>query len=135
MSMYIYTKHGASFFFSQHYRNSEEQIHLSHTTNFSSNKDLAKALKRQHSAVFPSCCSLPETLSKLFSFLFHSQSHRLFCLTPLLLFLSGSEAAAVGLHPGQCILKVNGSNASHGNYMDVLEHFTAYRTKQQEVLV
>ncbi|XP_052539592.1 phosphatidylinositol 3,4,5-trisphosphate-dependent Rac exchanger 1 protein isoform X2 [Tympanuchus pallidicinctus] len=46
----------------------------------------------------------------------------------------GSEAAAVGLHPGQCILKVNGSNASHGNYMDVLEHFTAYRTKQQEVL-
>ncbi|OXB71859.1 UNVERIFIED_CONTAM: hypothetical protein H355_015351 [Colinus virginianus] len=46
----------------------------------------------------------------------------------------GSEAAAVGLHPGQCILKVNGSNASHGNYMDVLEHFAAYRTKQQEVL-
>lgn len=46
----------------------------------------------------------------------------------------GSEAAAVGLHPGQCILKVNGNNATHGNYMEVLEHFTAYRTRQQEAL-
>ncbi|XP_030319020.1 phosphatidylinositol 3,4,5-trisphosphate-dependent Rac exchanger 1 protein isoform X5 [Calypte anna] len=46
----------------------------------------------------------------------------------------GSEAAAVGLHPGQCILKVNGNNAAHGNYMEVLEHFTAYRTRQQEAL-
>uniref|UniRef100_A0A8B9J2B9 Phosphatidylinositol 3,4,5-trisphosphate-dependent Rac exchanger 1 protein n=1 Tax=Amazona collaria TaxID=241587 RepID=A0A8B9J2B9_9PSIT len=44
----------------------------------------------------------------------------------------GSEAAAVGLHPGQCILKVNGNNATHENYLEVLEHFTAYRTKQQE---
>lgn len=48
---------------------------------------------------------------------------------------SGSEAAAVGLHPGQCILKVNGNNATHGNYVEVLEHFTAYRTRQQEALV
>ncbi|NWZ37609.1 PREX1 protein, partial [Brachypodius atriceps] len=46
----------------------------------------------------------------------------------------GSEAAAVGLHPGQCILKVNGNNAIHGNYKEVLEHFTAYRTRQQEAL-
>ncbi|NWT55827.1 PREX1 protein, partial [Erythrocercus mccallii] len=46
----------------------------------------------------------------------------------------GSEAAAVGLHPGQCILKVNGNNATHGNYKEVLEHFTAYRTRQQEAL-
>ncbi|NXS15901.1 PREX1 protein, partial [Mystacornis crossleyi] len=46
----------------------------------------------------------------------------------------GSEAAAVGLHPGQCILKVNGNNATHGNYREVLEHFTAYRTRQQEAL-
>uniref|UniRef100_A0A8C0IGB9 Phosphatidylinositol 3,4,5-trisphosphate-dependent Rac exchanger 1 protein n=1 Tax=Bubo bubo TaxID=30461 RepID=A0A8C0IGB9_BUBBB len=46
----------------------------------------------------------------------------------------GSEAAAVGLHPGQCILKVNGNIATHGNYMEVLEHFTAYRTRQQEGL-
>uniref|UniRef100_A0A8C3VF67 Phosphatidylinositol 3,4,5-trisphosphate-dependent Rac exchanger 1 protein n=1 Tax=Catharus ustulatus TaxID=91951 RepID=A0A8C3VF67_CATUS len=43
----------------------------------------------------------------------------------------GSEAAAVGLHPGQCILKVNGNNATHGSYKEVLEHFTAYRTRQQ----
>ncbi|NXH57243.1 PREX1 protein, partial [Rhabdornis inornatus] len=46
----------------------------------------------------------------------------------------GSEAAAVGLHPGQCILKVNGNNATHGSYKEVLEHFTAYRMKQQEAL-
>uniref|UniRef100_A0A8B9S476 Phosphatidylinositol 3,4,5-trisphosphate-dependent Rac exchanger 1 protein n=1 Tax=Apteryx owenii TaxID=8824 RepID=A0A8B9S476_APTOW len=46
----------------------------------------------------------------------------------------GSEAAAVGLHPGQCILKVNGNNATHANYIEVLEHFTAYRTRQQEAL-
>uniref|UniRef100_A0A8D2QSD2 Phosphatidylinositol-3,4,5-trisphosphate dependent Rac exchange factor 1 n=1 Tax=Zosterops lateralis melanops TaxID=1220523 RepID=A0A8D2QSD2_ZOSLA len=46
----------------------------------------------------------------------------------------GSEAAAVGLHPGQCILKVNGNNAAHGNYKEVLEHFTAYRSRQQEAL-
>ncbi|RLV88800.1 hypothetical protein DV515_00015282 [Chloebia gouldiae] len=47
---------------------------------------------------------------------------------------AGSEAAAIGLHPGQCILKVNGNNATHGNYKEVLEHFTAYRTRQQEAL-
>uniref|UniRef100_A0A8B9P7W7 Phosphatidylinositol 3,4,5-trisphosphate-dependent Rac exchanger 1 protein n=1 Tax=Apteryx owenii TaxID=8824 RepID=A0A8B9P7W7_APTOW len=46
----------------------------------------------------------------------------------------GSEAAAVGLHPGQCILKVNGNNATHANYIEVLEHFTAYRTRQQEAI-
>uniref|UniRef100_A0A8C3VIS1 Phosphatidylinositol 3,4,5-trisphosphate-dependent Rac exchanger 1 protein n=1 Tax=Catharus ustulatus TaxID=91951 RepID=A0A8C3VIS1_CATUS len=46
----------------------------------------------------------------------------------------GSEAAAVGLHPGQCILKVNGNNATHGSYKEVLEHFTAYRTRQQGAL-
>ncbi|KAK2520898.1 Prex1 [Columba guinea] len=46
----------------------------------------------------------------------------------------GSAAAAVGLHPGQCVLKVNGNNATHANYMEVLEHFTAYRTRQQEAL-
>uniref|UniRef100_A0A8C4K2C6 Phosphatidylinositol 3,4,5-trisphosphate-dependent Rac exchanger 1 protein n=1 Tax=Dromaius novaehollandiae TaxID=8790 RepID=A0A8C4K2C6_DRONO len=46
----------------------------------------------------------------------------------------GSEAAAVGLHPGQCILKVNGNNATHANYIEVLDHFTAYRTRQQEGL-
>ncbi|XP_060086815.1 phosphatidylinositol 3,4,5-trisphosphate-dependent Rac exchanger 1 protein isoform X2 [Heteronotia binoei] len=46
----------------------------------------------------------------------------------------GSEAAAVGLHPGQCILKVNGNNVMNENYTEVLEHFTAYRNRQQEFL-
>nr|XP_056699964.1 phosphatidylinositol 3,4,5-trisphosphate-dependent Rac exchanger 1 protein [Euleptes europaea] len=46
----------------------------------------------------------------------------------------GSEAAAVGLHPGQCILKVNGNSVMHENYTEVLEHFTAYRNRQQEFL-
>uniref|UniRef100_A0A7M4EV23 Phosphatidylinositol-3,4,5-trisphosphate dependent Rac exchange factor 1 n=1 Tax=Crocodylus porosus TaxID=8502 RepID=A0A7M4EV23_CROPO len=45
----------------------------------------------------------------------------------------GSEAAAVGLHPGQCILKVNGNNVMDQSYMDVLEHFTAYRNRQESL--
>lgn len=48
---------------------------------------------------------------------------------------AGSAAAAVGLHPGQCVLKVNGNSATHANYVEVLEHFTAYRTRQEEALV
>uniref|UniRef100_A0A4W4GA93 Phosphatidylinositol 3,4,5-trisphosphate-dependent Rac exchanger 1 protein n=1 Tax=Electrophorus electricus TaxID=8005 RepID=A0A4W4GA93_ELEEL len=35
----------------------------------------------------------------------------------------GSEAAAAGLQPGQCVLKVNGSSVSQNNYKEVLEHF------------
>uniref|UniRef100_A0A8C5PPF8 Phosphatidylinositol 3,4,5-trisphosphate-dependent Rac exchanger 1 protein n=1 Tax=Leptobrachium leishanense TaxID=445787 RepID=A0A8C5PPF8_9ANUR len=46
----------------------------------------------------------------------------------------GSQAAAVGLHPGQCILKVNGSNVMHDNYIEVLEHFTAFRKNPQNPL-
>ncbi|XP_067410379.1 phosphatidylinositol 3,4,5-trisphosphate-dependent Rac exchanger 1 protein [Emydura macquarii macquarii] len=46
----------------------------------------------------------------------------------------GSKAAAVGLHSGQCILKVNGNNMMNENYTEVLEHFTAYRHRQQESL-
>ncbi|XP_053901955.1 phosphatidylinositol 3,4,5-trisphosphate-dependent Rac exchanger 1 protein isoform X1 [Malaclemys terrapin pileata] len=46
----------------------------------------------------------------------------------------GSKAAAVGLHSGQCILKVNGNNMMNENYTEVLEHFTAYRNRQQELL-
>ncbi|XP_063002021.1 phosphatidylinositol 3,4,5-trisphosphate-dependent Rac exchanger 1 protein isoform X1 [Elgaria multicarinata webbii] len=46
----------------------------------------------------------------------------------------GSEAGAVGLHPGQCVLKVNGNNMMHENYTEVLEHFTSYRNRQQEFL-
>ncbi|XP_019365276.1 PREDICTED: phosphatidylinositol 3,4,5-trisphosphate-dependent Rac exchanger 1 protein [Gavialis gangeticus] len=45
----------------------------------------------------------------------------------------GSEAAAVGLHPGQCILKVNGNNVMNQSYKDVLEHFTAYRNRQESL--
>ncbi|KAF7240906.1 Phosphatidylinositol 3,4,5-trisphosphate-dependent Rac exchanger 1 protein [Varanus komodoensis] len=46
----------------------------------------------------------------------------------------GSEAGAVGLHPGQCVLKVNGNNMMNENYTEVLEHFTSYRNRQQESL-
>ncbi|XP_030068178.1 phosphatidylinositol 3,4,5-trisphosphate-dependent Rac exchanger 1 protein isoform X2 [Microcaecilia unicolor] len=46
----------------------------------------------------------------------------------------GSEAAAAGLHPGQCILKVNGNNVTQDSYMEILEHFSAFRTTQQESL-
>uniref|UniRef100_A0A6J0SMW2 Phosphatidylinositol 3,4,5-trisphosphate-dependent Rac exchanger 1 protein isoform X2 n=1 Tax=Pogona vitticeps TaxID=103695 RepID=A0A6J0SMW2_9SAUR len=46
----------------------------------------------------------------------------------------GSEAGAVGLHPGQCVLKVNGNNVMNENYTEVLEHFTSYRNRQQEFL-
>ncbi|XP_067324285.1 phosphatidylinositol 3,4,5-trisphosphate-dependent Rac exchanger 1 protein isoform X1 [Anolis sagrei] len=46
----------------------------------------------------------------------------------------GSEAAAVGLHPGQCVLKVNGNNMMNENYTEVLEHFTSYRNRRQEFL-
>uniref|UniRef100_A0A8C8SH65 Phosphatidylinositol 3,4,5-trisphosphate-dependent Rac exchanger 1 protein n=1 Tax=Pelusios castaneus TaxID=367368 RepID=A0A8C8SH65_9SAUR len=46
----------------------------------------------------------------------------------------GSRAAAAGLHSGQCILKVNGNNMMNENYTEVLEHFTAYRHRQQESL-
>ncbi|XP_033009397.1 phosphatidylinositol 3,4,5-trisphosphate-dependent Rac exchanger 1 protein [Lacerta agilis] len=46
----------------------------------------------------------------------------------------GSEASAVGLHPGQCVLKVSGNNMMNENYTEVLEHFAAYRNRQQEYL-
>ncbi|XP_029575596.1 phosphatidylinositol 3,4,5-trisphosphate-dependent Rac exchanger 1 protein [Salmo salar] len=41
----------------------------------------------------------------------------------------GSEAAAAGLQPGQCILKVNGNSMNLSDYQEVLEHFTS---SQQE---
>lgn len=46
----------------------------------------------------------------------------------------GSQAAAVGLHPGQCVLKVNGNNVTHDSHIEVLEHFTAYRKNPQNPL-
>ncbi|XP_062897470.1 phosphatidylinositol 3,4,5-trisphosphate-dependent Rac exchanger 1 protein isoform X1 [Mobula hypostoma] len=41
--------------------------------------------------------------------------------------LKGSGAAAAGLLPGQCILKVNGGNVSKENYTTVLEYFTTHK--------
>ncbi|XP_018424538.1 PREDICTED: phosphatidylinositol 3,4,5-trisphosphate-dependent Rac exchanger 1 protein [Nanorana parkeri] len=46
----------------------------------------------------------------------------------------GSHAAAVGLHPGQCVLKVNGNNVMHDGHVEVLEHFAAYRKNPQNPL-
>ncbi|XP_075702372.1 LOW QUALITY PROTEIN: phosphatidylinositol 3,4,5-trisphosphate-dependent Rac exchanger 1 protein [Rhinoderma darwinii] len=46
----------------------------------------------------------------------------------------GSQAAAVGLHPGQCVLKVNGMSVTHDRHVEVLEHFTAYRKDPQNPL-
>ncbi|GCC22616.1 hypothetical protein chiPu_0001004 [Chiloscyllium punctatum] len=48
--------------------------------------------------------------------------------------LKGSGAAAAGLLPGQCVLKVNGNNVSKENYTEVLEHFSAYRNNPQHLL-
>lgn len=47
----------------------------------------------------------------------------------------GSEAAAAGLCAGQCILKVNGSNVMNDGAPEVLEHFQAFRNRQEEALV
>lgn len=44
----------------------------------------------------------------------------------------GSEAAAAGLQPGQCVLKVNGANVSQSSYEEVLEHFSSYQPEQDE---
>ncbi|XP_026871807.2 phosphatidylinositol 3,4,5-trisphosphate-dependent Rac exchanger 1 protein [Electrophorus electricus] len=46
----------------------------------------------------------------------------------------GSEAAAAGLQPGQCVLKVNGSSVSQNNYKEVLEHFSSHRPEEEEEL-
>ena len=47
----------------------------------------------------------------------------------------GSEAAAAGLCAGQCILKVNGNNVTNDRASEVLEHFQAFRSRQEEALV
>ncbi|KAJ1076469.1 hypothetical protein K5549_002509 [Capra hircus] len=46
----------------------------------------------------------------------------------------GSEAAAAGLCAGQCILKVNGNNVMNDGASEVLEHFQAFRSRQEEAL-
>ncbi|KAG9352992.1 hypothetical protein JZ751_017568 [Albula glossodonta] len=44
----------------------------------------------------------------------------------------GSEAAAAGLQPGQCIQKVNGNSVQNDDNLAVLGHFSAYRTNQEQ---
>ncbi|KAL7884930.1 hypothetical protein AOLI_G00077000 [Acnodon oligacanthus] len=44
----------------------------------------------------------------------------------------GSEAAAAGLQPGQCVLKVNGANMSQSSYEEVLEHFSSYQPEEDQ---
>lgn len=43
------------------------------------------------------------------------------CVTP------GTVAAIAGLHPGQCIIKVNGINVSKESHASVIAHVTACR--------
>ncbi|KAJ8260075.1 hypothetical protein GJAV_G00176780 [Gymnothorax javanicus] len=45
----------------------------------------------------------------------------------------GSEAAAAGLHPGQCIQKVNGNSVHGDSDLAVLAHFSAHRTVREPV--
>lgn len=54
-------------------------------------------------------------------------------LWPLILcwHITGWEAAAAGLQPGQVILKVNGNNVNHSDYQEVLEHFSVQQTHQE----
>ncbi len=40
---------------------------------------------------------------------------------------TGSEAAAMGLQPGQCVLIVNGNNMKQSSYQEVLEHFSGHQ--------
>lgn len=41
--------------------------------------------------------------------------------------LAGTVAATAGLHPGQCIIKVNGINVSKESHASVIAHVTACR--------
>uniref|UniRef100_A0A8C1L247 Phosphatidylinositol-3,4,5-trisphosphate-dependent Rac exchange factor 1 n=1 Tax=Cyprinus carpio TaxID=7962 RepID=A0A8C1L247_CYPCA len=49
---------------------------------------------------------------------------------------TGSEAAAAGLQPGQCVLKVNGNNMNQSSYQEVLEHFSGHQPvlEQQDLV-
>ncbi|KAG7471975.1 hypothetical protein MATL_G00103680 [Megalops atlanticus] len=44
----------------------------------------------------------------------------------------GSEAASAGLQPGQCVLKVNGNNVNADSYLEVLDHFSAHRSSEEQ---
>uniref|UniRef100_S4RGR7 PDZ domain-containing protein n=1 Tax=Petromyzon marinus TaxID=7757 RepID=S4RGR7_PETMA len=43
----------------------------------------------------------------------------------------GTAAAGAGLQPGQCIVKVNGSNVSKASHASVIAHVTAFRSQRQ----
>lgn len=54
------------------------------------------------------------------------------CLSLLLVIIypvcfAGTVAAVAGLHPGQCIIKVNGINVSKESHASVIAHVTACR--------
>uniref|UniRef100_A0A667YJ57 Phosphatidylinositol-3,4,5-trisphosphate dependent Rac exchange factor 2 n=1 Tax=Myripristis murdjan TaxID=586833 RepID=A0A667YJ57_9TELE len=61
----------------------------------------------------------------------HDNMQWLLTLTPLLPLAlsssSGTVAAIAGLHPGQCIIKVNGINVSKESHASVIAHVTACR--------
>lgn len=50
-------------------------------------------------------------------------------------FLTGTVAAAAGLHPGQCIIKVNGINVSKETHASVIAHVTACRKYRRPMQV
>lgn len=47
----------------------------------------------------------------------------------------GTVAAAAGLHPGQCIIKVNGINVSKETHASVIAHVTACRKYRRPMQV
>jgi phosphatidylinositol 3,4,5-trisphosphate-dependent Rac exchanger 2 protein len=47
----------------------------------------------------------------------------------------GTVAAAAGLHPGQCIIKVNGINVSKETHASVIAHVTACRKYRRPMKV
>ena len=53
--------------------------------------------------------------------------HLSFCLFACLCLSPGTVAAIAGLHPGQCIIKVNGINVSKESHASVIAHVTACR--------
>lgn len=52
-----------------------------------------------------------------------------------LLVFEGTVAAAAGLHPGQCIIKVNGINVSKETHASVIAHVTACRKYRRPMKV
>uniref|UniRef100_A0A8C1U4I3 Phosphatidylinositol-3,4,5-trisphosphate-dependent Rac exchange factor 1 n=1 Tax=Cyprinus carpio TaxID=7962 RepID=A0A8C1U4I3_CYPCA len=52
----------------------------------------------------------------------YAQTHRsVKCSRAYFCVYTGSEAAAAGLQPGQCVLKVNGNNMNQSSYQEVLD--------------